>query len=1603
MEKLGQSLTIRMIRLECPFPLCNESVENEDKEIAIAVFNAHVSTHTTPSRTTAASSSNVSSRSEKLTRPKLSQGMLEESWNSFMVLWNLYKSGAGLSTSECSLQLIYCCDQELMEQVIRADPDITKKSEEDQLKSIRKLAVVPVAMGVRRSELLNLSQDVGEPSRAFLSRVQGKAATCNFTVRCEENCCNGGEQDKLVNFTPVVVKYVLVNGLADAEIRREILGWKNLDSATLVETISFLEQKEMARDAFRGEAAGVRSSTYRQQLSDEQKLKKKVKCGSCDTQIQQYARSRSGKIGERKYCLACWSLRKKELKKLHKDGSGKANEDDHKPDEASTMFTMACEISDQGLKQVRRRKVVREEFMGVEVTRNGRGCTLVVENHIFDNVVGWIKREAWKQPMLRLKAFPCSSMYSRLSVTVPSVKETMVEGIADTGAQICLWGLSAFYKAGFKKSHLIKVKQRIVAANRQPVNIAGAVFLSIGDGQYKTNVMIYVTPDVNGLYLSRQALTELMVIPKSFPKLGDAKPMGENISSVDAMEVGASSGVTTSPCGCLQRTDPPSRPAKLPFTCTPENIPKMKEWLLGRYASSTFNKCTHQSLPFIKSNPMQFHVDPDAKPVAHHTPAVLPIYWREKVKAGLDADERLGVIEKVPDGVPTTWLHRMVVVAKPNGEPRRTVDLSPLNSHCKRETHVTVPPFRQARLIPANTWKTVTDAWNGFHSALIREEDKHYTTFITDWGRYRYRVAPQGYVSSTDGYCKRYDQVIEPVARKAKVTDDTALWDSGLEEHWWRIIDYLELVGKNGIVLNGEKFQFCEKTVDFAGFRVSSEKVEPLPKYLKAIETFPTPRNISDVRSWFGLVNQVAHYAQLKELVMPLKPLLSSKSQFYWSDALQKSFDDSKLEIVNAIKEGVEIFDPSLPTKLHTDYSKTGLGFYLAQKHCVCPGVVPDCCEDGWRITLAGSRFLKAAEVRYVPLEGECLGVAWALEQTRYFTLGCPNLVVVVDHKPLCKVLGDKELEDITNARLFKMKERTLPWQFTVVYRPGKLNYFADGTSRNPGSQTDDIDENSSFEEVLSLEISAMLTSKMDPVKAITFELVQTATKGDEDLQKVMRFVETGFPEEKVQCPLEVQPFWNCRSLLSIVADTLLYGSSLVIPKALRPAVLEILGSAHQGVQAMRDRAADTLYWPGMHEDITRYKKSCVTCQRIAPSQPHAPRFPPEIPSMPFESIAADYFDFAGRHYLVIVDRLSGWIEVMKAPVGTVQSGAKGLCEWLRQYMARFGVPVVISSDGGPEFVAKETQNFMKRWGIKHRLSSAYLAQSNGRAEASVKAMKRLIHDNIAADGSIDNDKFVRAMLTKRNTPDQYSKLSPAEVVMGKKLRDNLPMIPKTLMVMNNPSVHPEWRSLWYQKESVMRDRCCKDLENVPSKKSKLQPLQVGQKVLIQNQTGKYPLRWDKSGTVGEVFPYDQYVIKVDGSNRLTRRNRRFLRAYKPAVSYDLVPNVNMDEDEIPEPDWGARGVGNRSKPSEPLSSGPGEHVVPPAVVSDSLPSLENSSRRLQDDNAGETMPCIPDRSPGPTVPVSKTVVRKSARANRGKTSRFEDFITGQGLEGIGE
>ena len=177
----------------------------------------------------------------------------------------------------------------------------------------------------------------------------------------------------------------------------------------------------------------------------------------------------------------------------------------------------------------------------------------------------------------------------------------------------------------------------------------------------------------------------------------------------------------------------------------------------------------------------------------------------------------------------------MVITRKHDGTPRRTVDLSPLNKFCRRETFASETPFKLARRVPSNTWKSVTDAWNKYHSVPLRESDRHLTTFITPFGRWRYTRAPQGFLSSGDGYNRRFAAILSDFMRKERCVDDTVFFDENLEEHWWRTIQFLTLVGRSGIVLNPSKFQFAQRSVDFAGFRISESCVEPLPKYLNAI------------------------------------------------------------------------------------------------------------------------------------------------------------------------------------------------------------------------------------------------------------------------------------------------------------------------------------------------------------------------------------------------------------------------------------------------------------------------------------------------------------------------------------------------------------------------------------------------------------------------------------------------------------------------------------------------------------------------------------------------------------------------------------------------
>ncbi len=128
------------------------------------------------------------------------------------------------------------------------------------------------------------------------------------------------------------------------------------------------------------------------------------------------------------------------------------------------------------------------------------------------------------------------------------------------------------------------------------------------------------------------------------------------------------------------------------------------------------------------------------------------------------------------------------------------------------------------------------------------------------------------------------------------------------------------------------------------------------------------------------------------------------------------------------MKDRVQSYDISQTTCIQLDWSKDGVGYLLLQKHCQCATVSLVCCENGWKLIYAGSRFTNQAESNYAPTKGEALAVAWSLEHSRLFTLGCPALMVTIDHKPLLGIFNDRALDKITNPRVQNIKERTLPY-----------------------------------------------------------------------------------------------------------------------------------------------------------------------------------------------------------------------------------------------------------------------------------------------------------------------------------------------------------------------------------------------------------------------------------------------------------------------------------------------------------------------------------------------------------------------------------------------
>ena len=433
--------------------------------------------------------------------------------------------------------------------------------------------------------------------------------------------------------------------------------------------------------------------------------------------------------------------------------------------------------------------------------------------------------------------------------------------------------------------------------------------------------------------------------------------------------------------------------------------------------------------------------------------------------------------------------------------------------------------------------------------------------------------------------------------------------------------------------------------------------------------------------------------------------------------------------------------------------------------------------------------------------------------------------------------------------------------------------------------------------------------------RTVTLQEVDSASARDKELKDLKQLVLAGTPAQVQEWPALIQSYFKKSAQYSVVGNTIMLssgqGNRVVVPKALRQQVLRSLHCGHRGAAGMEARASQTMFWPGMTKNIEQTREECDTCRKIAPSQSAEPPTPLPVPDYPFQMVSSDYFQLEGYNYLVMVCRYSNWITVYWDKSCT----SKTLISHLRYYMGIFGVMDEIATDGATVYMSAEVQEFLDKFGVCHRVSSAYNPHSNQRAEGAVKAAKRLIRDNVGRGGTLDTDRFLAAMLMHRNTPEADTGMSSSEVVFGRKIKDLLPIDPKKLQFKDN------WQEMLKHREAAMARRHLHRAEELTRQTHQLPPLQLGAAVSVQNQHGNHPLRWDATGTVVEVGEFGKYTVKVDGSGRLTVRNRRFLRpirTYREAISQPAPRDARASQDDAPTPATTPQEPATTSTPDQP-------------------------------------------------------------------------------------
>jgi hypothetical protein len=636
---------------------------------------------------------------------------------------------------------------------------------------------------------------------------------------------------------------------------------------------------------------------------------------------------------------------------------------------------------------------------------------------------------------------------------------------------------------------------------------------------------------------------------------------------------------------------------------------------------------------------------------------------------------------------------------------------------------------------------TKLDLRSGYHQVRMHPEDVAKTAFRTHHGHYEFLVMPFGLSNAPATFQALMNDVLKPYLRRFVLVffDDILIYSTSWAEHLQHVAVVFNELRAHRLHLKRSKCSFGTSSVAYLGHVISAEGVAMDADKVAAVLAWPIPHSLRALRGFLGLAGYYRKFIREFGLIAAPLTRLLRRDAFAWDDEATAAFEALK----RALTTGPVLQMPAFDRPFVVDCDASGVGF----------GAVLH--QDEGPLAFF-SRPFAARHLKLAAYEQELIGLVQAVRHWRPYLWG-RTFRIRTDHYSL-KFLLDQRLSTVPQHQWLS---KLFGFDFTVEYRPGRLNTVADALSRRDTPAEDTVGHSE----------GTALCIRSGPTFAL-FADIRRATAAAPDAQLLQQRLAAGDLEEP----------WR------LADGLLLHGRRVFVPDHddLRHQVLLIAHSAgHEGVQKTLHRLRADFYIPGDRARVQDWVRSCVTCQRNKTEtlRPAGMLQPLEVPTQVWADIAMDFIEglpkVGGKSIiLTVVDRFSKYAHFIA--LGHPYTAASVARAFFDSIVRLHGFPSSIVSDRDPVFTGHVWRDLFRMAGVKLRFSTAFHPQTDGQSEVVNKVIAMYLRCVTGDRPRAWVDWLAWAEYCYNTSYHTALRATPFEVVYGRPPPPILPVDPTT-------------------------------------------------------------------------------------------------------------------------------------------------------------------------------------------------------------------------------